>query len=106
MFTLPQTLEKDIDKLKRQSEIQNKVKERLVGEIEQIEKKLKEESEKLKAKEKEFETSKMQKEEERIKLERNQQNENKLTHDLLAERDRKGLNILCLSQVLDKNLVF
>ena len=30
----------------------------------------------------------MQKEEERIKLERNQQNENKLTHDLLAERDR------------------
>merc|ERR1739838_985344 len=77
LFTLPQTLEKDIDKLKRQSDIQNKVKERLVGEIEQIEKKLNEESEKLKSKE-----------EERIKLERNQQNENKLTHDLLAERDR------------------
>ena len=46
------------------------------------------ENEKLQAKQSEFESTKMQKEEERIKLERNQQNENKLTHDLLAERDR------------------
>merc|ERR1711892_797780 len=55
LFTLPQQLEKDIDKLKRQSDTQAKVKERLLAEIDQIEKKL---------------------------------NDNKLTHDLLAERDR------------------
>merc|ERR1711892_94329 len=88
LFTLPQQLEKDIDKLKRQSDTQSKVKERLLAEIDQIEKKLNDESEKLKSKATEFEVTKMQKEEERIKLERNQQNENKLTHDLLAERDR------------------
>ena len=47
-----------------------------------------EETEKLSAKKSEYERTKLLKEEERIKLERNQQNENKLTHDLLAERDR------------------
>merc|ERR1719410_1440692 len=67
---------------------QNRIKERLLAEITQTEKKLNDENEKLQAKQSEFESTKMQKEEERIKLERNQQNENKLTHDLLAERDR------------------
>ena len=41
LFTLPQALEKDIEKLKRQSDSQNKIQQRLTAEMEQIEKKLK-----------------------------------------------------------------
>ena len=75
-----------------------------MSEINILNGKLKEESNLLNEKENDFEKTKMISEEEKIKLERNQvshqwviithliwliqQNENKMSHDLLAERDR------------------
>jgi hypothetical protein len=87
-FNLPQTLEKDIDKLKRQNDNQKRAKEKLALEITTLNEKLAQEANLYEEKGKEFEKIKLQSEEEKIKLERNQQNENKMTHDLLAERDR------------------
>jgi len=87
-FNLPQTLEKDIDKLKRQNDNQKRAKEKLALEITTLNEKLAQEANLYEEKGKEFERIKLQSEEEKIKLERNQQNENKMTHDLLAERDR------------------
>lgn len=87
-FNLPQTLEKDIDKLKKQNDNQKRAKEKLALEITTLNEKLAQEANLYEEKGKEFEKIKLQSEEEKIKLERNQQNENKMTHDLLAERDR------------------
>jgi len=87
-FNLPQTLEKDIDKLKRQNDNQKRAKEKLALEISALNTKLAQEADIYEEKGKEFEKIKIHSEEEKIKLERNQQNENKMTHDLLAERDR------------------
>ena len=60
----------------------------LALEITTLNEKLAQEANLYEEKGKEFEKIKLQSEEEKIKLERNQQNENKMTHDLLAERDR------------------
>lgn len=57
-------------------------------EISALNDKLAEEAERYDEKGAEFDRFKIQSEDEKIKLERNQQNENKMTHDLLAERDR------------------
>lgn len=87
-FNLPQAIEKDIEKLKRLNDSQKRAKEKLSMEISALNDKLAEEAERYDEKGAEFDRFKIQSEDEKIKLERNQQNENKMTHDLLAERDR------------------
>ena len=69
-------------------QLENLSKEKLALEITTLNEKLAQEANLYEEKGKEFEKIKLQSEEEKIKLERNQQNENKMTHDLLAERDR------------------
>ena len=69
-------------------QFENLSKEKLALEITTLNEKLAQEANLYEEKGKEFEKIKLQSEEEKIKLERNQQNENKMTHDLLAERDR------------------
>ena len=88
LFVLPQNIQKDIEKLRRQNEVQKRSKDSLTNEINALIAKLRDDSGRLSEKESDFERTKIISEEEKIKLERNQQNENKMSHDLLAERDR------------------
>merc|ERR1711911_529358 len=92
-FNLPQTLEKDIDKLKRQNDNQKRAKEKLALEITTLNEKLAQEANLYEEKGKEFEKIKLQSEEKKKKKKKKKKNENKMTHDLLAERDRTHVHV-------------
>ena len=53
----------------------------------------------LKQKQAEFDSARLQADEERIKLERNQQSENRMSHDLLLEKDRSHELTIDLTQL-------
>jgi len=88
LHSAPQQLQKEMDKLKRLNEQNRNKKEKLQEALNQLTKEIENESEGLKQKQADFSDARTHGEEEKIKLERNQQSENRMSHDLLLEKDR------------------
>jgi len=99
LHSAPQQLQKELDKLKRQNELSKSRKDKCQESINKLNEEINHESQSLKQKQAEFDSARLQADEERIKLERNQQSENRMSHDLLLEKDRSHELTIDLTQL-------
>merc|ERR1712131_361235 len=88
LHNMPQQLQREMEKIRQANENTRSKRDKLEEDISKLSEKIKDEQVAIQLKQSEFKDAKTCAEDEKIRLERFQQEENKLNHELLMEKDR------------------